>query len=435
MAEEDEELRRRRQRRAELRKKRQRQQLMLGILAAAVVFLLCGILIFAMTRPAAENPTATTVGTATTASKEAMESTGSTDATGTTDATEPTTVMHFAAVGDLNLSERLLASGGENGDFSRVFLDVMPELASADLTTVNLEGMACGEPYGGVRASVPEDLLTALKNAGVDMVQSANSYSLTNGLSGLATSLQTIRDVGLEPLGAYANTEEVEKYEGFSLFEVNGIRVAVFAMTKGMNGLTLPSGNSMCVNLLYEDYATTYQTIYADRINYILDNVAMEDPDVVIALLHWGSEYNDSQSKSQKRIEKMLLSGGVDVIIGTHPHNVQPVVTTENGQLVAYSLGDFISAGTHAGTEYSILLDVEITKNNETGETTVTGWDYVPLYTVEEEDGTLRVLRLQTAISAYRKGEAGSVTEAVYEKMLAAMEAIKKRILPPETKS
>ncbi len=427
MAEEDEELRRRRQRRAELRKKRQRKQLVLGIVAAAVILLLCGILIFAMTRKTAGDPTATTVGTVPT-------ETGSAN-TDTTDTTEPTTVMHFAAVGDLNLSERLLASGGENGDFSRVFLDVLPVLASAELTTVNLEGMACGAPYGGDRASVPKELLVALKNAGVDMVQSANSYSLTNGLSGLATSLQTIREVGLEPLGAYADTEEAEKYEGFSLFEINGIRVAVFAMTKGMNGLTLPSGNSMCVNLLYEDYATTYQTIYFDRINYILDNVAMEDPDVVIALLHWGSEYNDSQSKSQKRIENMLLSGGVDVIIGTHPHNVQPVVTTENGQIVAYSLGDFISDGTHSGTEYSVLLDLEITKNNETGETAVTGWDYVPLYTLEEEDGTLRVLRLQTAISAYRKGEAGSVTEAVFENMLAAMEAIKKRILPPETKS
>lgn len=430
MAEEDEELRRRRQRREELRKKRHRQQLVLGILAAAVILLLCGILIFAMTRRPPKDPTATTVGTA--ATKEAMEST---DATDTTDATEPTTVMHFAAVGDLNLSERLLASGGESGDFSRVFLDVMPVLASADLTTVNLEGMACGAPYGGDRASVPRELLTALKNAGVDMVQSANSYSLTNGLTGLATSLQTIRDAGLEPVGAFADTEEAEKYEGFSLFEVNGIKVAVFAMTKGLNGLTLPYGNSMCVNLLYEDYATTYQTIYYDRIHYILDNVAAEDPDVVIALLHWGSEYNDSQSKSQKRIETILLDGGVDVIIGTHPHNVQPVVKTEAGQIVAYSIGDFISAGTRSGTEYSILLDLEITKDNATGETTVTGWDYVPLYTLAEEDGTLRVLRLQTAISAYRKGEAGSVPETVYENMLAAMESIKKRILPPETKS
>ncbi len=417
MALDGEELKRRRQERDALRRKRLRQQriLILGLLAAAAVLLLCGLLIFAMTRRGGSPVRNTEPHTENTAAVS----------------TNPTEVIHFAAAGDLHITDRVVASGGANGDFAKVFQDVLPVLAGADLTSVNLEGLVCGAPYGTQTASAPESLLRALANAGVDMVQMANSYSLNNGLGGLAASLKAIRAAGMEPLGAYADKEEFEMYDGFSLYDVRGVKVGVFAMTKGMGGISLPVGNAVCVNVLYDDYATTYQTVNTDRISHILESVEREKPDIVIALLHWGSEYDDNQSKSQKKIQKLLLEGGVDVIIGTHPHYVQQVTRDEEtGAIVAYSLGDFLGDADRSGTEYSIILDLEITKDNVTGETLVTDWKYIPTYTVWEEDGTARVVRLEEAMVSHENGEIGCVSDAVYQNMTAALEKIKERVTP-----
>ena len=97
------------------------------------------------------------------------------------------------------------------------------------------------------------------------------------------------------------------------------------AFTKGLGGKGLPSGSENCVNLLYEDYYTNYQKIATDSIKKILKNVESEDPDLTIALLHWGSEFNDTISDSQKSIASLMLKNGVDAIIGTHSHMVHQI--------------------------------------------------------------------------------------------------------------
>ena len=90
-----------------------------------------------------------------------------------------------------------------------------------------------------------------------------------------------------------------------------------------------------------------------------------EKPDITIALLHWGSEYNDDISDTQKSIVNLMKKQGVDVILGTHPHTVQAIEYDElAGTLVAYSLGDFFGDASRGGTNYSIILDLEITKDS-----------------------------------------------------------------------
>ncbi len=402
--------RRRKQREVQRRIQRLRQRkLVISLLIAAAVLLLCGLVIAGMSRRSEGQP-------ADTATDSVPEP------------TEAVSVIHFVAAGDLNVTDQLVASGGEDFDYTKVFQDVMPILAGADLTTVNLEGVACGGPYGEATRSVPAQLLEALSRAGVDMVQMANSYCLTQGFSGLGTTLRAIRDAGMEPLGAYTSNEEASLYEGYSVFEVKGVRVGVIAMTKGMGGMSMPTGNAMCVNLLYEDYDTTYQTVDTERLTYLLENMAQEKPDVVIALVHWGSEFNDSHSKSQEKIRRLLLEGGVDAIVGTHPHYVQAISQDpDTGAVVAYSLGDFVSGSGRSGTEYSILLDLEITKDH--GDTRITGYTYTPIYTVVE-DGKVRVMRIQETVDASRSGEIGGVSKEICDSMIEALEKIEKRVTP-----
>ena len=271
----------------------------------------------------------------------------------------------------------------------------------------------------------------ALADAGVDLVQMANSYSVSNGMIGLATTLQNIRATGIEPVGAFASEEEFRRSKGYTICDVQGVKVAVVAFTKGMGGLGLPAGSESCVNLLYEDYATTYRKIDRDGITEILENLQDEAPDITIAMLHWGSEFNDAISETQEDIVELLQKNGVDVILGTHSHMVHDLrYDSETGCFVAYSLGDFFGDGERGGTNYAIILDMEITKDYESGTTKITNYSYTPIYTLAENqcDGNRRVVRIENAMSAYELNFVDKITDSCYENMQFAMERIISRV-------
>ncbi len=339
------------------------------------------------------------------------------------------TVIHLAAGGDLNVTDDVVVAAGSDGSFKNAFMDVLPLLSNADLTVLNFEGNFYSEPYGSESRSAPASLAKALASAGVDLLQLANSCSISGGMAGLVSTLDTAQHAGLVPLGAYRNPEEAKKEKGFTLMEVQGVRIAFVAFTKGMDGMTLPAGSESCVNLLYKDYDSTYQKVDTEGITRVMKNVNAARPDIVVAMLHWGSEFNDSISKSQEQIKKLLQENGADVIIGTHPHYVQKIeFDKETGALVAYSLGDFFGDATRAGSEYSIILDLEITKNHDTGETKVTNYSYTPIFTVRQEGRELRVVRIAEAMAAYDNNYMDRVPESVYKAMEYALSRIEARI-------
>ena len=350
----------------------------------------------------------------------------------------PTTVIHVAAAGDLNINDATVSAGkkGGNYDYTNVFMDVAPVFANADLALLNFEGNLVGAPYGTENVSAPQALAEALDAMGVDLVQAANSYSVTHGIKGLTTTLNNLQEAGLTPLGAFASSVEFQESKGYTIVNVKGIRIAFVAFTKGVGGLSLPAGSEDCVNLLYTDYATTYQEIDKDGINAILSNVAGEKPDLTIAMVHWGSEYKDSVTKNQEKIAKILKEGGVDVILGTHSHMLHQITYDElTGQMVAYSLGDFFGDAQRAGTEYSVILDLEITRDNVANTTRVTGYTYTPIYTITGEksgDGQTRVVRLEQSIAAYNENFVGKVSQEVYESMEHALKRVDERINPPK---
>ena len=258
---------------------------------------------------------------------------------------------------------------------------------------------------------------------GFDILQTANTYSVFDGLRGLSSTLQGIRNAGIAPLGTYASSSEFNESGGYIIWEVSGIRVAMMAFTKGMNGMGLPTDN--CVNLLYKDYTSTYQKVDEDGITRVVQNAAAHNPDVMIAMVHWGSEASTQASKSQNKICTLLKNEGVDIILGTHPHNVQKVeFDAKTGTFVAWSLGVFY--GDEAN--YSVLLDLEITKDGTTGATKVTGFDYVPVYLESQADGTLRLLRMREAIAGYENRYLDRVSEETYNAMKTALARIESRM-------
>jgi len=428
MAIDPEELNKRRQEREVRRKKRQRA-MYFRLAIAAMVLIACGVGIFFLIQ---NNEPASAPTIATVPEETVPETTvPPTEKRATWD--KAPVKIHIAAAGDLNVTDKVVWSGQMSGDFNytNAFMDVAPILSEADLALLNFEGNVCGAPYGTETISAPQQLLEALKNAGVDVLQVANSCSIQNGLLGLTATLSSIRAAGLEPIGAYSSAEEFHKSKGYTICQVGDVKIALVAFTKGVGSLGLPVGSEDCVNLLYEDYYTTYQTINKKGIRSILRAAESEKPDLTVAMLHWGSEYNEEISKSQQDVASLMFSEGVDAIIGSHPHLVHQIdFDEEKGTIVAYSLGDFFGDGVRGGTNYSIILDLEITKDYETGETKVTDYSYIPIYTLAEDqcDGNRRVVRIENAMAAYELNFVDKVKPECYENMQFAMDRIIKRV-------
>ena len=421
------ELNRRRQEREKYRKRRQRT-MYFKLVLAIVVLIGCGVGIFFLIK---NNKPASAPTLATVPAETVEETVPPTEKRASWD--KAPVKIHVAAGGDLNITDKVVWSGQISGDFNytNAFMDVAPILSEADLSILNFEGNVCGAPYGTETSSAPQQLLDALKNAGVDVLQMANSCSIKNGLMGLTATLSSIRAAGLEPVGAFSSADEFRKTKGYTICQVGDVKVALVSFTKGVGSLGLPVGSEDCVNILYEDYYTTYQTINKKAIRNILRAAEAEKPDLTIALLHWGSEYNEEISDSQKSIASLMLDEGVDIIFGSHPHLVHQVdFDEEKGTIVAYSLGDFFGDGERGGTNYAILLDVEVTKDYETGVTKVTDYTYIPIYTLAENqcDGFRRVVRIENAMSAYELNFVDKITPECYENMQFAMDRIIKRV-------
>ena len=429
----DDEMNMRREKREAQRRKQQAEakRLRITLILAAVVLVLCTAgIVFLTSR---SDSSQTTVAAETRPTQKPTQATE--PATRAQKSTK--TTIHIKAAGDLNVTNSVINAGVAVGgyNYTRAFMDVASTLSDADLTVLNLEGNICGEPYGSDTTSAPRELLDGLRNAGVDLIQMANSCTINNGLIGLTSTLQSIRAAGLEPVGAFASESEFQQSKGYTITEAQGVKVAFVAFTKGLGGRGLPAGNDNLVNILYEDYASTYDKIDRTRITSVLKAVEAEKPDITIALLHWGSEYNDDISDTQKSIVNLMKKQGVDVIIGTHPHTVQAIEYDElAGTLVAYSLGDFFGDASRGGTNYSIVLDLEITKDSSTGTTKVTNYSYTPIYTVSEAesaDGYRRVVRIDKTVEAWEENYLDKVSQSAKESMVHALDRIEARINPP----
>lgn len=345
-----------------------------------------------------------------------------------------TTTVTLVAGGDLNVTDQTVASGDD--DYTSAFLDVAQIFAQADASWLNFEGNVCGAPYGSDTCSAPQSMLDTLGLIGVDFLQTANSCCVKNGMNGLAQTLTAIRAAGITPLGTYATNAEFSASQGYVLRSINGVKVAFVAFTKGMDGMGLPTGSEKCVNLLYTDYTSTYKTVNTAGITAVLQAAQAASPDIVIALVHWGSENNSTISSTQTRIVKLMKQNGVDAVIGTHSHQVQSVdYDEENHTLVAYSLGDFYGDARESGNQYSVLLQLQITKNWDTGAAAITGWDYIPIYTLTpERDGeTMRVVQIRTALEQYENDHISKVGQTAYENMKSALTQIEKKIQPTQS--
>lgn len=353
-------------------------------------------------------------------------------------------VVSISAVGDIFLTDDVLEKAKQaDGSYSFLpeFSEVCAALAKADLTIGNLEGTFSGAPYGRENGSYPDELAATLNGVGFDILQTANSFSIYNGLTALQRTKKVIEENGMLALGTYS-TEKEHSDNRVKLLEINGVRIAVLAMTKGFGGMSLPAGEEYCADTLYTDYNTDYEKVDETKILNLLDEAKAKQPDLLIACLHWGSENVTEVSRTQEQIADLMFHNGVDVILGAHSHELGKVeqrsVRLDDGSrknvLIAYSLGDFCSVE-GKGTSVSPILNMEFIRKASTGKTELSKLNVttvVSMYRSTESDDE-EVLPMEeyvicdadTLISLYESNYYNRISKDLYTTLLQKRERLR----------
>jgi len=272
----------------------------------------------------------------------------------------PADTLRLLFVGDLMQHQGQInaARTAKGYDYSTCFEYVKEEIGRADFAIANLEVTLGGKPYKGYPAfSAPDEYLTAIHDAGFNVLVTANNHSLDRGRAGLERTIQLIDTLKIPHAGTYVNAEAREKQYPL-LLEKNGFRIALLNYTYGTNGIPVTPPN--IVN--YIDTMIIAKDIEASK--------ALQ-PDAIIACMHWGIEYQSLPNKEQKFLTDWLLQKGVSHIIGSHPHVVQPIEVrtdslTNDKHLVVYSLGNYISNMSARRTDGGLMVRMELVKDSTT---------------------------------------------------------------------
>lgn len=304
-----------------------------------------------------------------------------------------TTPVTIQFAGDVLLHESTagraeVSSGVYNFDS---YFDEVKKYIDCDIGLVDIEGCV---DYKGENKSlayypyfnVPSEIVPALKKIGFTTVITANNHAWDYGFEGMKGTVKSITDGGMEQLGNYITNEDAVKPY---IKEVNTIKVGICSWTDSTNG-----------NYMSDEYSS-FCTKRFDSSNFESAHKIIEDinslkkagADFVICCLHWGTEYMDNPSDMQRKIAKAVIDGGADIIVGNHPHCIQPcekVTTIRDGKqtqrYIFYACGNFIAdqivlEKDGLKTQQSVLGTLKISRNAETGAVEIDDISYLPLVT------------------------------------------------------
>ena len=274
-----------------------------------------------------------------------------------------TSKLSLVMVGDALLHSSVYNDAYKNGvyDFSSQLEYIKPIIQKYDLAFYNQESILGGTSIGlsdYPTFNSPQEFGDAMVDAGFNLVSLANNHTLDRGEKAVLNSCEYWKTKDVLTAGSYSSFEEANEIK---IKEKNGIKYTLLAYTYGTNGIPVPSGKEYLVNLYSDEKAK-------EDIEKVKDKV-----DIILVSMHWGTEYQTEPTEEQKRQANYLSSLGVDIIIGTHPHIIEPI-TYINDTLVIYSLGNFISAqstNNDYNTMVELMTSVDIIKEEKDGEVTI----------------------------------------------------------------
>lgn len=307
--------------------------------------------------------------------------------------------------GDLILLEdQVKRAYTENGyEFADVFEYTEKYISSADLAIGVFEGPMAGEEAGysssnfddtkTLYLNFPDSFAKAVKNAGFDLVTTANNHLLDRGINGAARTLDILDEFKLEHIGSYRNNEEKQSSR-IKLIEQNGLKIAVLAYTYGSNNYNvseLADGDlSYITSVISGTSGELFEKLKKSVEKDFADAKALS-PDLIIVLPHIGTQFSNTPDDEQNVWFEIFKQNGADIILGDHPHVVEPAVIEEyDGRNVftAYCPGNYANIYRERQGDTSMLVDVYIDRSTKE----IIGGSIVPLYTQSPADGNYRAL-------------------------------------------
>jgi poly-gamma-glutamate synthesis protein (capsule biosynthesis protein) len=266
------------------------------------------------------------------------------------------TVIHLRAVGDIMLGRSVATQMQKKHDWNWSFLETMPHLSPVDLTIANLETPIitnrCPYTTEGMQFCAPAQVVEGLANAHIQVVSLANNHTTNYGQTGLAETKQILSNAHIVSVGNFETT----------IKEIQGIKIGIIGLDD------------------------TSRPINQDQLYQVVNDLKSRT-DITMVVIHWGDEYQPTPNERQKMLAQSLINSGVSIIIGSHPHVLQPIEVSGN-TLIAYSLGNFIFDQMWSEeTRKGLILDMDLTFDKQN----LQSIDYQPIHTTIYDYGQPRI--------------------------------------------
>lgn len=298
----------------------------------------------------------------------------------------------------------LQADGTYN--FDTYFKAVGDLIRAGDYSAVTFEAAMAGPESGYTGYPMfnsPDEIAKTFKDSGFDLVVTCNNHILDRGMKGALRTMQVYKDTGLDTIGTYM-TEEASK--SFLIKDIRGVKVGCLAYGYSTNGIPIP-----------RDYNFFFNFIDKDKILADIESLRPQ-VDVLITVLHWGVEYAIKPTPEQEALARDILTAGADVIIGSHPHVIQPMEILEiegKTKAVAYAIGNFISHQRGVERNSGIVLKLKFTKDFDKNTTIIEEVSYTPTFSHHYHDNGkmgFRVVPVQKTMQNIMAGTEPYLTSA-----------------------
>lgn len=262
-------------------------------------------------------------------------------------------------------------------NYEPTFRYIKDYISDADIALGNLEVTLAGKPFKGYpQFSSPDELALAARDAGFDILVTANNHALDRGEKGVARTLQILDSFKITRTGTFYDQDERDSVYPL-IIEQKGIKLAILNYTYGTNGLTV-------------DPPYIVNRIDTAQIRIDLGKAKSFSPDFVIVTIHWGIEYERAENSTQRKLAEMIFKNGADAIIGSHPHVVQPIKyidvklkDTIVQKPVFYSMGNFVSNQRAQYKDGGVMAELHLSKNGAV--TKIDSLAYLPYWVYRQD--------------------------------------------------
>ncbi|MBC7074477.1 MAG: CapA family protein [Syntrophomonadaceae bacterium] len=311
-------------------------------------------------------------------------------------------VITLTAAGDCLMHNTQIWSGlmGDGSYcFDTFFSEVKYLVEEGDYSLINFEAPMAGPDSGYTGYPLfnsPDAIVQAFKDAGFDLVVTANNHALDRGYQGAIRTLEVLHAAGLDTVGTYKSEQDSRT---FLIKDIKGVKIGFLAYSYGTNGIPVPDEHAYLFNFLDRDKILT-------DIKKLRSQV-----DILVLILHWGVEYSSKPTAEQEIMAREFLQAGADVILGGHPHVIQTMEAIKIGEknkFVIYSMGNFISHQRGRERNSGIVLKIKFSKDFSKGDTFLEEVSYTPTYSHSYyENGKMkfRVIPVEQTIRKIKQGK------------------------------